>query len=143
MDAFTLAQTDDYRGLEILLLAASILVAAIGFVISDWLNRRNNIHLKRLEYRMIALHAVLDFQKHSGSDAPPISRPEIRKMLGDTRRLVKLYCDPAERAHMEALVSAVERGAAAEVTAHHLQSLVKIAVWAIQDDLRIERVELP
>jgi hypothetical protein len=81
-------------------------LVAIGWFVTGHLNRAKEVVLKRLEYRLKALHDCLPILFATGA---PFSQPGFAQQLADVRSKFQLYGFADEIDGMERFIAACEQ----------------------------------
>ena len=85
------------------------LVVALGWFRTARLNRENNIHLKRLDYRIKALESFLPVWREIQKDGSALNKSDVIDKLASARESFHLYGTQADIDLIEKLVSAIEK----------------------------------
>jgi len=96
---------------EYMPIAAAILgglVVALGWYRTGHLNRANNIHLKRLDYRIKALESFLPVWREIQKDGGALTKPDVIEKLATARESFHLYGTQGDIDLIEKLVEAIE-----------------------------------
>ena len=112
------------------------LVVALGWYLTGRLNRANNIHLKRLDFRIKALESFLPVWRAIQKDGDAFSKPDVIDKLATARESFHLYGTQGDIELIEKLVTAIETpdlNAANEA----LKSLVSLIKQGVRGELRI------
>lgn len=112
------------------------LIVVIGWFRTARLNRDNNIHLKRLDYRIKALESFLPVWREIQKDGAALNRPDVIEKLGLARESFQLYGTQADINLIEELVNAVEAKDLARAN-KALAPLVALIKNGVRDELRI------
>jgi hypothetical protein len=112
------------------------LIVALGWFRTAHLNRANNIHLKRLDYRIKALESFLPVWREIEKDGLAFSKPDVIDKLSAARESFHLYGTQTDIDLIEALVKAVENK---DLSAANkaLPPLVALIKQGVRGELRI------
>jgi hypothetical protein len=113
------------------------LVVARGWYKTGRLNRENNIHLKRLDFRIKALESFLPVWREIQKDGGALSQPDVIEKLATARESFHLYGAQNDIDLIEKLVSAIE-GKDLKAANEALPPLVNLIKQGVRGELRIE-----
>ena len=112
------------------------LVVALGWYRTGQLNRANNIHLKRLDFRIKALESFLPVWRAIQKDGGALSKPDVIDKLATARESFHLYGAQSDIDLIETLVAAIE---AQDLNAANaaLPPLVSLVKQGVRGELQI------
>lgn len=113
------------------------LIVALGWYRTGQLNRANNIHLKRLDFRIKALESFLPVWREIQKDGGALAKPDVIEKLATARESFHLYGTQNDIDLIEKLVNAIEAkdsNAANEA----LPALVNLIKQGVRGELRID-----
>ena len=116
---------------------ASALLIAIGWFVSGYLGQKNNVTLKRLEFRLKALESFLPVIFAIEKNSAPFADPAFLPLLEDSRSKIQLYGHDDEIELFEKFIGAIESQnlPGANAAFDQLTSLIRTR---IREELAIE-----
>lgn len=113
------------------------LIVSLGWYRTGQLNRENNVHLKRLDYRIKALESFLPVWREIQKDGNAFARPDTIEKLASARESFHLYGTQDDIDLIENLVCAIE---ADDLNAANkaLPPLVELIKQGVRAELRID-----
>jgi hypothetical protein len=113
------------------------LVVALGWYRTGQLNRANNIHLKRLDFRIKALESFLPVWREIQKDGNALAKPDVIEKLATARESFHLYGTQDDIDLIEKLVIAIE-GKDLKAANEALPALVTLIKQGVRGELRID-----
>jgi hypothetical protein len=115
---------------------ASASLVAIGWFVTGYLNRRNNIALKRLEYRISAFRLVIEVLSKFESNAPFIEHPELTIDLKNARIASQLFFFQDEYEMLEDLIQVIESNQEEGIKIECLKSILNRLILLVRNRVR-------
>jgi len=112
------------------------LVVALGWYRTGYLNRANNIHLKRLDYRIKALESFLPVWREIQKDDGALNKPGVIDMLATARESFHLYGTQGDIDLIEKFVGAIESKKLDDAN-EALPPLVNLVKQGVRGELQI------
>lgn len=115
----------------------SALIIAIGWFVTGYLGRKNDVALKRLEFRLKALESFLPVWFAIEKNSAPFSDPEFLPLLEETRSKIQLYGHDDEIASVEKFIHEIESQNLAGANAA-LNQVISLIRRRIREELAIK-----
>lgn len=117
-------------------LVSSAIIVVVGWFVNNYLNRRNEISKKRLEYRLETLHSIIpvffSIQKSKGD--PFAEDLDLLGNIESARSKFQLYGYKDEVEHFELFISSLEQGNI-KLMLDNLQALILLVKNRIRKEL--------
>ncbi len=120
----------------------SSVIIVVGWFVNSLLNRRNEIHKKRMSYRLTTLHSFLPvFFSMSSSSQPFITDTSLGEKIKEARIQFQLYGHQDELKAFNEFVKAVEKQDTDEAT-KTINILIGIVIGRIRAELKLPAIDL-
>ncbi|QWF69812.1 hypothetical protein KEF85_10570 [Methylomonas paludis] len=113
------------------------LVVSFGWYRTGKLNRENNIHLKRLDFRIKALESFLPVWREIQKNGNAFANPDVVEKLAAARESFHLYGTQNDIDLIEKLVNAIETKDL-EAANKALPALVNLIKQGVRNELQID-----